>query len=106
MVAKAAFKFGEFTYKEINEKSDKVAKALSKSQISNSNVAFLTSNNHQYSVSKFGIWKSGLACVPLCKSHPPETLKYYIEDSKVNIRRNPLKQSYTYKLLSLSIKKS
>ena len=85
-------KFGEITYRKIDEQSDKVARALSKSP--NSNVAFLTSNNHQYTVSQFGIWKSGSACVPLCKSHPPETLKYYIEDSKVYVRRNPGKQSW------------
>ena len=86
-------KFGEFSHQKINEQSDKVVRALSKAQNSNSNsnVAFLTSNNHQYSVSQFGIWKSGLACVPLCKSHPPETLKYYIEDSKVYVRTNPSK---------------
>ena len=94
-------KFGEFTYKEINDQSNKVARALSKSQSFNSNVAFLTSNNHQYSVSQFGIWKSGLACVPLCKSHPPETLKYYIEDSKVSVHRNPLKSPIQEKVMTL-----
>ena len=81
-------KYGEFSYQEINQESDKIARALVKSQKntsneSNSNVAFLTSNTHQYTVSQFGIWKGGLSCVPLCKSHPAETLKYYIEDSKV-----------------------
>ena len=81
-------KYGEFSYQEINQESDKIARALVKSQKNssneaNSNVAFLTSNTHQYTVSQFGIWKGGLSCVPLCKSHPAETLKYYIEDSKV-----------------------
>ena len=82
-------KFGEFSYREINQESDKIARALVKSQKNssseaNSNVAFLTSNTHQYTVSQFGIWKGGLSCVPLCKSHPAETLKYYIEDSKAS----------------------
>ena len=82
--------YGEITYREIDQQSDKISKALLKSQAYknpsklNSNVAFLTSNNHHYTVSQFGIWKGGLACVPLCKSHPPETLKYYIEDSQAS----------------------
>jgi len=81
-------KFGEFSYQGINQESEKIARALVKTQIntsnSNSNVAFLTSNTHEYTVSQFGIWKGGLSCVPLCKSHPAETLKYYIEDSKAS----------------------
>ena len=79
---------GEHSYKDLNVCSNKIASALSSllpkrsESKDNSNVAFLTPNNHQYSIAQLGIWKSGLSCVPLCKSHPPETLKYYIDDSK------------------------
>lgn len=76
---------GQHTYGDIFKHSDKVANALSRIPKANSkNIAFLTGNNHQYSVSQFGIWKSGHSCVPLCKTHPPDTLKYYIQDSEAS----------------------
>ena len=78
---------GQHTYGDISKQSDKVGHALKRISSSNSpsNVAFLTPNNHHYSVIQYGIWKSGNSCVPLCKSHPPETLKYYIEDSEASV---------------------
>ncbi len=75
---------GTHTYGQISERSNKVAKALSSVLTSkdNSNIAFLTPNNNFYSVAQLGIWKSGFSCVPLCQSHPPDSLRYYLEDSK------------------------
>ena len=77
---------GDHTYGDLQVGSDKIASALSKNLTAgkNANVAFLTPNNHHYTLAQLGIWKSGLSCVPLCQSHPPETLKYYIEDSQAS----------------------
>ena len=61
---------GQHTYGDITKQSDKVGQALKRISNSNSpssNVAFLTPNNHHYSVIQYGIWKSGNSCVPLCK---------------------------------------
>jgi long-subunit acyl-CoA synthetase (AMP-forming) len=75
---------GSHSYNYITHQSDKISRAISRTlKIQGSNVAFLTPNNHQYILAQWAIWKSGYSCVPLCKNHPPETLKYYIQDSKV-----------------------
>lgn len=88
---------GQHSFKYLEEGSDKIRAALSGIE-SSQNVAFLTENNHLYSLAQFGIWKSGLACVPLCKSHPPESLKYYVNDSKATTLI--LSQDYVAKVLS------
>ena len=77
---------GDHTYGDLQLGSDKIASALSKTLETgkNANVAFLTPNNHHYTLAQLGIWKSGLSCVPLCQSHPPQTLKYYIDDSQAS----------------------
>ena len=69
---------GKHSYGDLQIKSDKISQVLSGilSNEPNSNIAYLTPNNHLYSVAQFGIWKSGFSCVPLCKSHPPDTLRY------------------------------
>ena len=77
---------GDHTYGDLQLGSDKIASALSKTLETgkNANVAFLAPNNHHYTLAQLGIWKSGLSCVPLCQSHPPQTLKYYIDDSQAS----------------------
>lgn len=45
-------------------------------------IAFLTPNNGQYVGVQWAVWMSGGVAVPLCKSHPTPTLKYYVEDSQ------------------------
>ena len=76
---------GILTYNDLQIGSDKISSALSKILKSKkSNVAFLTQNNHHFTLAQLGIWKSGFACVPLCKSHPPDTLKYYVDDSEAS----------------------
>ena len=77
---------GDHTYRDLQLGSDKIASALSKTLETgkNANVAFLAPNNHHYTLAQLGIWKSGLSCVPLCQSHPPQTLKYYIDDSQAS----------------------
>ena len=77
---------GDHTYRDLQLGSDKIASALSKTLDTgkNANVAFLAPNNHHYTLAQLGIWKSGLSCVPLCQSHPPQTLKYYIDDSQAS----------------------
>ncbi len=77
--------YGSHSYGDLQVKSGRIASALKsaiKGQNLGRNVAFLSDNNHHYVLAQFGIWKSGQACVPLCKAHPPESLKYYLEDSK------------------------
>ena len=77
---------GDHTYGDLQLGSDKIASALSKTHETdkNTNVAFLAPNNHHYTLAQLGIWKSGRSCVPLCQSHPPQTLKYYIDDSQAS----------------------
>lgn len=77
---------GNQTFKDIRDQSSKVSYALRQvlPAQESGNVSFLTSNNSQYIFAQFGIWKSGFSCVPLCNSHPTETLKYYLQDSKAS----------------------
>ena len=48
-------------------------------------IAFLTPNNGQYVGVQWAVWMSGGVAVPLCKSHPTSTLKYYVEDSEAGL---------------------
>jgi len=50
-----------------------------------SKIAFLTPNNGEYVRTQWAIWMSGAVAVPLCKSHPSSTLKYYVEDSQSDL---------------------
>ncbi|XP_071957423.1 malonate--CoA ligase ACSF3, mitochondrial-like [Antedon mediterranea] len=48
-------------------------------------VAFLCPNNVTYVVAQWGTWMSGATAVPLCKSHPPSELAYFLNDSAVSL---------------------
>ena len=78
---------GSHTYRDIALKSSRVSEAIKTENKGHQgqNVTFITDNNHHYTLAQFGIWKSGNACVPLCKSHPPDSIKYYITDSQAEI---------------------
>jgi acyl-CoA synthetase (AMP-forming)/AMP-acid ligase II len=39
-------------------------------------VAFLTPNSSQYVVAQWAVWMCGGVVVPLCQSHPLDTLRY------------------------------
>ena len=76
----------EYTYDSISRASHEIRKGLSMLSLTeNSNICFLCNNDANYIHALLGIWKSGNVAVPLCKSHPLETLKYYITDSEASI---------------------
>ena len=80
---------GVATYGDIVRRSNKLGRALKSTfgevpPHGDRNIAFLTENNHHYVLALYGIWKSGFAGVPLCKSHPLDTLRYYTKDSKAS----------------------
>jgi len=72
-----------YTYSSLYNHSTRLARLLGQRQ--GERVAFLTPNNGQYVVVQWGVWMSGGVAVPLCKTHPPSTLRYYVEDSQASL---------------------
>ena len=79
-------KFGTHTYGDLSSKSQIIAKAVKetlRSKCGRSNkISFLCENDSSYINTLLGIWKAGQVAVPLCKTHPSQTLEYYVNDSE------------------------
>jgi malonyl-CoA/methylmalonyl-CoA synthetase len=74
---------GELTYRELLERSARVATTLldGKPDLDGGRVAFLTPPGIDYVLVQWGIWRAGGIAVPLCTSHPAPELDYTIADS-------------------------
>ena len=76
---------GSHTYGDLSRNSDTIAlnitRALGQKSDQANKISFLCENNSSYVNTLFGIWKAGQVAVPLCKSHPSQTLEYYVNDS-------------------------
>ena len=76
---------GSHTYGDLSRNSDTIAqninRALGQKSDQANKISFLCENNSSYVNTLFGIWKAGQVAVPLCKSHPSQTLEYYVTDS-------------------------
>ncbi len=79
------FEGHSLTYKELNEKSNQLAKFLIKNNISNSFVAVYMHKSISYIISILGILKSNNAILPISSEYPQNRVNYMIEDSKCPI---------------------
>lgn len=87
-VALYEYNKGQITYKELLRDCSTVSQKLIselKFKDGPSRVSFLVPRNRNYIQALFGVFHSGNVAVPLCADHPPETLRYYIQNSDSDI---------------------
>lgn len=71
------------TYRELNEKSDRLASALKRSGVGNhSFVGLMVDRSFDMVVGMLGIWKAGGAYCPLDPEYPTERIEYMLHDSE------------------------
>ena len=78
---------GSHTYGNLSHNSNIIANGLknllgSKRGRTSNKISFLCENDSSYINTLLGIWEAGQVAVPLCKSHPSQTLQYYVNDSE------------------------
>ncbi len=75
-----------FKYKEIDEKSDKLAEFLSEKGINNESlVGVLLESSDYYIVSILAILKAGGAFIPIDPAYPKERIEFILRDSKMKL---------------------
>lgn len=76
-----------YTYAQLLEASILVASNLlnGKKDLSEERVTFMVNPGFNYVAIQWGIWKAGGIAVPLCVTHPLNSLKYVIEDTEASI---------------------
>ncbi len=73
----------EITYKELNEKSNRVARELIKRGVSADKVVgILMDTSIEMVMAIFGVLKAGGAFLPINTGHPAERVKFILEDSR------------------------
>lgn len=73
---------GEFTYSELNKKSNRIANALIKRGIKvEDRIMFMLKRDSKLIAAMLGIVKAGAAFIPVDPEYPPERIKLFIEDS-------------------------
>ncbi|NFL97255.1 amino acid adenylation domain-containing protein, partial [Clostridium botulinum] len=76
----------DLTYKELNEKANKIANFLIKKGTMNDNIiGILCDRSIETIVAILGVVKAGAAYMPIDKEYPKERIKYMLKDSKSNI---------------------
>jgi len=76
----------EYSYSEIDEKSNAVAKGLLERGLKpNQRVAILSANRAEYIFSYFGIMRAGMVSVPINFKFPPALIQFVIEDADVDL---------------------
>ncbi|PTB42652.1 hypothetical protein M441DRAFT_137805, partial [Trichoderma asperellum CBS 433.97] len=76
---------GDFTYKELDDLSSRLAQHLSKSGVKNAFVAVCFEKSKWAVLTMMAVLKAGAAIVPLDHSHPVMRLKSIIEDSDAEL---------------------
>lgn len=78
---------GAYTYREICERSHRVASYLLNGQadLQEARVAFLTPPGLSYVAVQWGIWRAGGIAVPLCTAHPLPEMAYVLADTDAEI---------------------
>ncbi len=78
---------GSWTYRDLDEASARAAAALlaGRSDLAGARVAMLAPPGFEFIATLFGIWRAGGVAVPLAVSHPPEELKFVIQDSGASV---------------------
>ncbi|XP_023337014.1 acyl-CoA synthetase family member 3, mitochondrial [Eurytemora carolleeae] len=73
---------GSYSYNNLYGRAKKLAETIEKEVPGpGSKITFLSPNSSEYIVAQWAIWMAGGVAVPLCKSHPLPSLRYYVEDS-------------------------
>ena len=79
---------GEHSFKSLVNRSFTLSEMLlpifdasKKSSIKGERVALLCPSDSSYVVAQWATWMSGGVVVPLCPTHPPQELEYFITDS-------------------------
>ncbi|SCN41681.1 non-ribosomal peptide synthetase [Bacillus wiedmannii] len=76
----------QLTYREMNEKANKLAHYLQQCGIgTESLVGLCFERSVEMIVSIMGIWKAGAAYVPLDPSYPESRLRYILEDTRIQV---------------------
>ncbi|WGL60428.1 amino acid adenylation domain-containing protein [Pigmentibacter sp. JX0631] len=73
----------KITYKNLNEKSDKLAKFLSAKTSSENIIGILIDNKIEMLIGILGVLKSGNSYLPLSPDTPRERIEYILKDSNV-----------------------
>ncbi|MGH7504239.1 MAG: acyl-CoA synthetase, partial [Longimicrobiales bacterium] len=78
---------GQFTYRELDERSRRVAAALraGRADLEEARVAFLVAPGVTHVAVLWGIWRAGGIAVPLATSHPPAELAYVLRDAGADV---------------------
>jgi malonyl-CoA/methylmalonyl-CoA synthetase len=76
-----------FSYLDLNFAANNFAQLLleNEADLNEKRVAFLVEPGFKYVMTLWGIWLAGGVAVPLCTSHPFDSLKYTIDDSQAEI---------------------
>lgn len=76
----------EYSYSEIDEKSNAVARGLLERGLKpNQRVAILSANRAEYIFCHFGIMRAGMVSVPINFKFPPALIQFVIEDADVDL---------------------
>ena len=74
---------GEFTYKQLNEKANRIAHSLIKRGVGpEDRVMFILNRDSNTIASIFGILKSGAAFIPVDSEYPSERIEHVLTDSE------------------------
>eukprot|EP00088_Acartia_fossae_P033941 TRINITY_DN3481_c0_g1_i3.p1 TRINITY_DN3481_c0_g1~~TRINITY_DN3481_c0_g1_i3.p1 ORF type:complete len:537 (-),score=68.13 TRINITY_DN3481_c0_g1_i3:162-1772(-) len=78
---------GKHSYQQIYNQAQSLAKQIQEKNNGEKGktVAFMSGNNKEYLVAQWAVWLSGSVAVPLCASHPTDSIRYYLEDSQAGI---------------------
>ena len=80
------FESEQLTYRELNEKSNRLARILRKKGVKpDSMIGLIAERSIEMITGIFGIIKAGGAYLPIDPGYPEERIKYMLEDSKTNI---------------------
>ncbi|PNQ83149.1 non-ribosomal peptide synthetase, partial [Paenibacillus polymyxa] len=75
----------EMTYKELSERSDRMASYLKSQAYTNGHVALFFEQGIDMIVSVFSVLKAGMTYIPLSDSFPDLRMKYILEDAHAEI---------------------
>ncbi|MBP2654775.1 MAG: non-ribosomal peptide synthetase [Firmicutes bacterium] len=80
------FKEQKLTYKELNNKANKLALALRNKGVKAGRiVGMMVERSPEMIIAIMGILKAGGACLPIDPEYPEERISYILEDSRTNI---------------------
>ena len=59
-------------------------------------VGFLCPNDVSYVKAQWAVWMAGGIAVPLCTTHPPNELRYFIEDADCEVKTTSQRLSRSF----------